>query len=196
MVSYSLGIFLATLMIAVGTAVLYFIAFAFKKFEKPWYFYLGALVVLAIVGILVAMFALPSAYYSAMGSLSQFFSNSATAATIQEMQSWTTESAWNSFNFGILLSIGGVLWLIYELIKGKREEALFILIWSVIMFMATISHMRWEYYVAANIVLLSAICIAETVNFAKEDVLLLLGRGNQPSPNRCRTSERPEGRLK
>ncbi|HJJ47930.1 MAG TPA: oligosaccharyl transferase, archaeosortase A system-associated [Methanocorpusculum sp.] len=176
MYTYSIGLILANFLIVLGTVVLYLLSLVFKKLEKPWYFYLGSLVVLGIAGILIVMFALPDIFNQTTASLSNFFVISNQSATILEMQSWNPQMAWSSFNFGLILSLGGIGWLIYEVIKGKREEALFILVWSLLMTMATVSHVRWEYYIAANIALLSAVCVAETINFAKKDVLLLAGR--------------------
>ncbi len=171
---YSLGLVLVHLFIVLGTIVLYLISRLVTKFEKPWYYYLGSLVVLTIAGALILILALPDLFNSLIGSLGGFFINNATAATVQEMSAWSFESAVSSYNWGILLAIGGFVCLFYSVWKHNEPGALFVLIWSLFMFIATCGHVRWEYYFAANVALLAAVFVGWVFSFAGKDVIMFI----------------------
>ena len=85
------------------------------------------------------------------------------------------EGAFKSYNWGILLAAGGFIYLLYRVWKHEEPGALFVLIWSALMIFATIQHVRWEYYVAANIALLAAVFVGWAVNFAEKDLKQLIG---------------------
>jgi len=153
---------------------LYLISKFITKFEKPWYYYLGSLVILSIAGILILAAGLPDLFNSLIGNLSGFFSYSTTAATVQEMAAWSFDSAASSFNWAILLAIGGFACLVYAVWKRNEPGALFVIIWSLFMFIATCAHIRWEYYFAANVALLAAVFVGWAISFAEKDLILLI----------------------
>lgn len=178
-VSYSLGLLCAHLGLIFGTIVLYAVSKVLIQKQLPWYYYPAALVVLvvAVLGVVAAV--LPSLFASAMGSLTQFFAQAAAQSTIAEMASWSMDGALNSFGWGLLLAAGGFLCLLYRAWKHEEPGALFVLIWSALMIFATMQHVRWEYYVAANIALLAAIFVGWAVTFAEKDLLQIAGSRKQ-----------------
>lgn len=170
-VSYSLGIFCAYLGLIIGTVVLYAVSKFLQKKELPWYYYPASLIALVVIGAGVLAVALPSLFNSAIGSLSLFFAQEATLSTIAEMSSWSIDGAFAAYNGGILLAAGGFIYLLYRVWKHEETGALFVLIWSVPMLFATIQHVRWEYYLAANIALLAAVFVGWALTFVQKDLM-------------------------
>lgn len=178
---YSLGLFLVHLLLVLGTVVLYLISRLVVTLHKPWYYYLITLVILLAAGSLILALALPDLFNSLIGNLSGFFANNATAATVQEMSSWSFASAVSSYNWGILLAIGGFVCLLWKIWKSQTPGVIFVVIWSLFMFFATCAHIRWEYYFAANVALLAAIFVGWAINFAEKDLALLIGKDQNTS---------------
>ncbi len=182
--TYSFGLFFAHAMIIVVTGILYLISRVVSKYEKPWYYYLISLVLLGVIGFFLLLFALPDVFNLLVANLSGFFINNAAAETIQEMSYWSFASATSSFNWGVLLAIGGFICLIYNVWKHNEPGAIFVIIWSFFMLFATCTHIRWEYYFAANVALLAAVFVGWAINFAEKDLVLLIGkRTESPKPS-------------
>ncbi|MEA5036692.1 hypothetical protein SDC9_23575 [bioreactor metagenome] len=175
-VNYSLGLFLVHIFIVLGTVILYLISRIITKLEKPWYYYLLTLALLLAAGSLFLAVLLPDLFSSLMGNLAGFFTNNATAATVQEMSSWSFASAVSAYNWGILLAIGGFICLLWTIWKHQTPGAIFVLIWSLFMFFATCAHVRWEYYFAANVALLAAVFVGWAISFAEKDLGLLIAK--------------------
>ena len=178
--SYSLALFLMQILVILGTLFLYALQKVIAKVQKPWYIYLASIAGVAVLGALALWIVVPNLFWSMVGGLLQFFTNSETAATIQEMSSWTIEQAVSSFGWGILLAIGGFAVLVWQVIRRETPAALFVLIWSLFMFLATVAHIRWEYFFAVNIALLAAVCVSWAISFAGAEVQKLFGK-KQPA---------------
>lgn len=173
--SYSLGVLCAHLGVIAGTIVLYIISTILVKKQMPWYYYPAVLAILAIIVAGITAVAAPSLFNTAIGSLSGFFATSAAQSTIAEMAAWTIDGAVSSFGWGLLLAAGGFIYLLYRVWKHEEPGALFVLIWSALMIFATMQHVRWEYYVAANIALLAAVFVGWAITFAEKDILQMAG---------------------
>ena len=176
---YSLALLIAQILVILGTVFLYALQKIIAKIEKPWYIYLVSLAAVAVLGVLALAVILPDLFNSMVSNLLQFFTNSETAATIQEMSSWSLDLAASSFGVGLLLALGGFAVLIWKIIREKSPAALFVLIWSLFMFLATVAHIRWEYFLAVNIALLSAVCVSWAIAFAGNEVKKLFGKKQQ-----------------
>ena len=173
--SYSLGVFCAHIGVIVGTILLYAISTVLVKKQTPWYYYPAALAILVVIVAGITAVAVPSLFNTAVGSLSGFFATTAAQSTIAEMAAWTVEGAVSSFGWGLLLAAGGFIYLLYRVWKHEEPGALFVLIWSALMIFATMQHVRWEYYVAANIALLAAVFVGWAITFAEKDILQMAG---------------------
>ena len=178
--SYSVALFIAQILVILGTIFLYVLQKVIAKIEKPWYIYLASIAGVSVVGILAMWIILPDLFNSMVGNLMQFITNSETAATIQEMSSWSFDLAASSFNIGLLLALGGFAVLVWKIIHDKSPVALFVLIWSLFMFLATVAHIRWEYFFAVNVALLSAVCVSWAISFAGTEVAKLFSKKHQP----------------
>ena len=178
--SYSVALFISQILVILGTIFLYVLQKVIAKIEKPWYIYLASIAGVSVVGIIAMWIILPDLFNSMIGNLMQFFTNSETAATIQEMSSWSFDLAASSFNIGLLLALGGFAVLVWKIIHDKSPVALFVLIWSLFMFLATVAHLRWEYFFAVNVALLSAVCVSWAISFAGTEVAKLFSKKHQP----------------
>src|SRR5208337_3297548 len=56
------------------------------------------------------------------------------------------------------------LGMIYNNIRNERPEQILAIIWSVIILFSTWQHVRYEYYLAINVALLSALCVSFTLD--------------------------------
>ena len=60
------------------------------------------------------------------------------------------------------LMVGGALVMLYNNVKDEHPHQIFALVWSLIMLVSTWQHIRYEYYLAVNVALLSAVCVSFT----------------------------------
>jgi oligosaccharyl transferase (archaeosortase A-associated) len=166
---YSPGQILAYVFVVVGTGILYVLS-EYSRGKSRVFFPISVivLVLLAFIGMMVI---LPDLFASFLGGLKAFFGFHPYAITIQEARPWTFAEAWQIFNFGILLMIGGILVLCYENWKKYRAEHIFILVWTTFIIIAAFREVRYEYYLAANIAVLGGICIGYFLERAWPDIV-------------------------
>lgn len=175
--NYSLGLFLAQILAILATVFLYALQKVLAKFEKPWYIFPAAIAAVAVIGAVACWIILPDLFNSIIGNLlNSFVNSSGGAATVQELSAWSVDAAVKSYGWGILLAIGGVIVLLWQTIRHETPAALFVLIWSVLMFFITAAHIRWEYLFAANISILAAVCVSWAFSFAKDDIAKLFSK--------------------
>ena len=154
--TYSIGQILAYIAIIAATAFIVTLQRALKG--KEWYLYPAVLAGCAVGASIVMAILFPSVFNVIIGGLYQFFGTLPITNTVEEARGWTLPLAWQTFNYGLILMIGGIAAILYTNIKREHPNQVFILIWSVIILYSTWQHVRYEYYLAANIALLSAIC--------------------------------------
>ena len=173
MARYSVGHIIACLALIAGTVVLY--ALSTWLSEKPSYYYIGAIFGLAIAGMLVLMVALPDLYAIITNGLWNFFGYQTTLSTIQEANHWSFENAWNAFNFGLIMIVLAFFVMVYQFIREHKPELIFTIVWSLIILYATTVQLRYEYYLGANIALMSAYFISWTLDYGLNDILKFAG---------------------
>lgn len=171
--AYTIGHIFAYIGMIAGTALLYFIQIHLR--DKQKIFYPAALLGCGIVFAGVLYFVSPQLYSLLIQSLFAFFGQAPVTDTVQEARGWSTAMAWITFNYGLILMLGGILVMIYKNTKDEHPEQVFALVWSVIMLASTIQHVRYEYYLAINIALLAAVCLSFTYEIAKDDIRRTLG---------------------
>jgi dolichyl-diphosphooligosaccharide--protein glycosyltransferase len=178
--AYTIGHIFAYLAMIAGTGLLYLIQVYLRNKDKI--LYPAAIAGCGILFAVILYIASPQLYNLLVYSLFSFFGQAAVTNTVQEARGWSTEMAWMTFNYGLLLMLGGILVMIYKNTKDEHPEQVFALVWSLIMLASTIQHVRYEYYLAINIALLSAVCVSFTFEHAKQDILRLLGRVQSSNP--------------
>lgn len=170
---YSPAHIVAYFTLIVATAVLWYISRALRG--KPWYYYPGILAGAGIVVSLILYVVAPELYQMLIGNFFAFFGQSAEAMTVQEARPWQAANAWNAFGFGIILMFGGFAALIWQFIRKGRAEHLFVVVWSALILFSTVQHVRYEYYVAVNIALLSGYVLYATYQMAEGRICELAG---------------------
>ena len=130
-----------------------------------------ALCVLFVAAASLALLVVP--FFRQIGDqVLQFLSLAgAYSVSIQEMHPWSLGTAWQNFNLFLLLGAGGVLILVLHLIKRRKREEILLGVWALSLLFMTILHNRFEYYLAVPFILLSALCIVETVCYGLPGVL-------------------------
>lgn len=191
-ITYSIVHPIAYLLVILGTIFLFLLA-RFLTGKKEFYYPL-TIIVIGIVGALLIFVLSPQFFGSLIGGLEGFFVQNTGYLTIQEARSWTLADAWGAFNYGLVLMALGFFVLIYQLWKNKHEEHLLVLIWSVVMLYATIQHVRYEYYLAANIAILGAIAVGFVINYTWKDVKALFVKS--PAPEVKEAEGKPKSPLK
>ncbi|MDK2990702.1 MAG: dolichyl-phosphooligosaccharide-protein glycotransferase [Methanoculleus sp.] len=157
---YSVAHVYAYLLLIAATALLSGISLALRGKQNE---YLAALAALGVAG--VAFLTLTDIGKTMANGLMTFFGRDMTATAIREMGGWDAGLAWQSFNVGLLLIPAGLVLLALRARRENRPEVLFAIVWSVVILVATIQHLRFEYYLAVNLALLAAVVVAWALRF-------------------------------
>ena len=170
--TYSIGHIFAYIGMIVGTGVLYLIARYLKG--KEWYFYPAALLGCGIFFALILFVISPALFNLLIASFFAFFGQAPVTNTVQEARGWGLDLAWMTFNYGLILMVGGILVMAYNNLRDEHPEQVFALVWSLIMLFSTWQHVRYEYYIAINIALLSAVCVSFVWTKGRDDIYRLV----------------------
>ena len=173
MSSYSIGHVYAYLGLIGVTGFLHVLARRYR--DNPVYYPLS-LGVLGLGGIFTIMFVNRPLYDNLIGAFFAFFGQIAVTNTVQEAMGWSSAGAWGAFNYGLILMAGGAIILLYKNITDEHPYQIFALVWSLTMLLSAWQHVRYEYYLAVNIVLLSAVCISYICERSLPDIKLLINK--------------------
>lgn len=182
---YSIAHVYAYLAVIAGTALLWLVARYLRG--RPKLLYPAVLAVLAVVGGGILYVALPGVYTAIIGSLAGFFGQQAVVFTVEEARGWSFAMAQQTFHWAWPLVLGGIAAIVLRNRQKEHPDQIFILVWSLVILFSTWQHLRYEYYLAANVVLLSAIFLGSIVEWcgpaAWETVTnLVRGRRKTPEP--------------
>lgn len=165
---YSVVYLFAHLLAVIVTIALYALSKLISRFEKPWYVFLLSTIGIITIAALSLRVAAEPVFTSLLSRFNYFFSFSETMNTVGEMKLWSVSQALYSYNLLLILAIGGCVWMAIKLLKGRNPAALFVLVWFAATLSATCFHIRFEYYLAPCIALLAAVCVVESIRFAKD----------------------------
>lgn len=179
--AYTVGHVIAYLGVIAGTAILWGLARYLRG--RPWYHYPAALAGLGVLIGVVLFVALPDIYNVLIGSFGAFFGQYDITNTVQEARGWSWSSAWSTFQLGLLLMAAGFGVLAYRFWREHRSDHLFVFVWSAIILLSTVQHVRYEYYLAVNIALLAGLVVSFAFELGGRDLRGLLGLGqSRPKP--------------
>jgi dolichyl-diphosphooligosaccharide--protein glycosyltransferase len=147
----------------IGGTIFLFILQVYQKGKERYYYpaFIGGSLLLFLLALYIIS---PNLFTLLIADSFAFFGQAPVTNTVQEARGWSLELAWITFNYGLLLMIGGILVMIYQNVRKERPEQVFIIVWSVIILFSTWQHVRYEYYLAINVVLLSAVCVSFTLD--------------------------------
>ena len=178
--AYTFGHVIAYLGIIGGTAIIWGIARYLQG--RPFQHYLAALVGLGILIGAVLFVALPDFYNVLIGSFGAFFGQYDVTNTVQEARGWSLGAAWSTFQLGLLLMVAGLGILAYRFWREHRADHLFVFVWSAVILISTVQHVRYEYYLAVNIALLAGIVVSYALEIGGRDLAGMLGLNREAKP--------------
>jgi dolichyl-diphosphooligosaccharide--protein glycosyltransferase len=170
--TYSVGHIFAYAGLIAGTLFLWYLARILKG--KAWYYYPGILAGTGILSALVLFTVSQPMFTLFVYGLYSFFGQQAITETVLEAQGWSVERAWDSFSYGLLLLGGGILVVLYRNLREEHPHHIFALVWALVMLISTWQHIRYEYYLAICIALMSAICVTFFIDLAGKTMPLSL----------------------
>ncbi|MEI6841873.1 MAG: oligosaccharyl transferase, archaeosortase A system-associated, partial [Methanomicrobiales archaeon] len=173
---YSIAPIFAIVFIIVGTLVMYALS---KWLNRNTGIYILVVIGIGAVIVLSILTISNGASYKQI----MFFGQNEEISVIAESQPWSLDLAFSSFNVMVILSISGFVFLMYHIYTKKREEHLFFMIWSLIIFILTIQYIRFEYYFAVNITLLSSLCIGTCLTTGFTNVCSIKNRLQEQGPD-------------
>jgi len=164
---YSIGIVYVYCALIAETIVLFILSAIFQGKKRA---YLVSLAVLT-AGSLVLIQSIPLLQTIIDQVLGLVFGFSVFSVAVVETLPWTLSGAWENFTIALILMVGGLLVLGYSLVKKRTNQSVFLLVWSLVMLLLTIRFQRFQYYFTVNVVILSALCIAEPISWRKDTIV-------------------------
>lgn len=190
LITYSIGHVYAYLGLIIGTIFLYGVArYAIKT---KWYYYPVIIALSGIISTIILIIVSPQLYNLFVTSFIAFFGQQALSNTVQEARAWSIDNAWLTFNYGIILMIGGSLVMIYNNIRDEHPHQVFALVWSVIILFSTWQHVRYEYLLAVNVALLSAVCVCFIFEYGKSDIQRIIQSNNSEIVEEDKKNKKPK----
>jgi dolichyl-diphosphooligosaccharide--protein glycosyltransferase len=189
---YTAGPVLAYGLLIAATIFLYLWSDYLKDRKK--YYYLASLAVIAILFSAILALLYPALFSEFTNGIAGFFGQAPIVSTVEEDIPWSLAQAWSTFNFGLILAAGGIILLLWQTYKKEDQGEVFVLIWSVVMLVCTVQRIKYEYYFAVNIALLSALSLGCAWNYGAGPVLSRLGLssgGNEPDPKTSTSANEP-----
>jgi oligosaccharyl transferase (archaeosortase A-associated) len=183
---YSIAQIFVFIIFILGTIFIQILSMIFRR--KPAFFILSLLVTIS-AGTWILFLINPLFLTSLSSSVGTLFSSGQEWATISELKPWSPGEIWASFNIGIILALLGLGLVIYHFFKERKPESLYISIWAFWILLLTTLQVRWEYYSAVIVSLLSAYTLGYTFYLDSKT-----GRENKVSIKRSSTltKGRPE----
>jgi oligosaccharyl transferase (archaeosortase A-associated) len=153
LMNYSIAQIHIIIIFILGTVFLQILSMIFKG--KPYLFTISVFgTIIAVMGVFfLVRIPILSPVLSALATM---FNPGDKLVTINELKPWSLGQIWVSLNIGIILALVGLIFLIYRFIKKENPANLYISVWAVLILFLTSMQIRWEYYSAVVISLLSA----------------------------------------
>ena len=111
---------------------------------------------LALVGVL-GFWVIDPSLFDAMWDKLSLFTPGAQAETIAEVRGLFSvdRGMWVNFTTGFILALMAMALIAYSTIRDRSPEKVLLLVWTLVMLIATLGQVRFSYYFAVNVALLS-----------------------------------------
>jgi dolichyl-diphosphooligosaccharide--protein glycosyltransferase len=171
---------IAYLFLIVATFFFYhLVSWRVNNTNIKYIYYMIGIAIAVVVALFVFLPTIPTLFIS--GTF-EFFGQTAYASTVQEARSWTNTDAYAVFGLGLFLMILGFVVLLYKIATEKRDEFVFAFFWFLLVIVATIQHVRYEYYAAIPVVILSALAIGTVVTWAYDLFVVQKAKEGEQKP--------------
>jgi oligosaccharyl transferase (archaeosortase A-associated) len=189
---YSMAHVYVYLILIAVTAVLYALT---RLFRGRRLLFIVFLIAAALLAIGIPLVILPEFGRLMFQSAGVFFANVWKPFYVSELRPWDLTRAVAVFNFGLVLMAGGFIVVLHEIYQARRAEAMFVLVWGAVMLFSTIQHLRYEYYLAVPLILLSAVAVMAAWSWGGGDLRRLFRRsgGEYPPRKRGKPSQEETG---
>ena len=128
------------------------------------YYYPVALMVLGGIGVALFYLIDTSLFNSILDKVS-VFRPAPGMLTIAEVKGLSLSSAWEMFTTGFYLALISLVLIAYLVVKEGNATKTLLLVWSLIMLVATFGQNRFAYYFAVNVALLATYLPWRALNF-------------------------------
>jgi len=163
---YTIGHPIAYSLLILANIALFIFSYALK--DKPVRYYICAILGVSFLGIVALAVIMPDLFNYLVSNANSFFGSSDIHwQTIREAKSWTWDDAWRVFQYSLILFGAGILILLHRIRKELCPAHAFILILAVVIFFATWQHLRYEYYLAIPVAILSGLTVGFGFNLVK-----------------------------
>jgi dolichyl-diphosphooligosaccharide--protein glycosyltransferase len=164
--TYSAGNLLVVLAL-IGETVLFYCIARITRNNRIYY---GIILAGVVAGMVILLQVYPALQTIRSQVVSLLFGFSPYSVSVTATVPWTLANAYDSFNLALLLMAIGLVILIWQSIKMRRNEHFFLLVWFATMVLVTLLHLRFQYYLTVPIAILAAICITESVQWSLDSI--------------------------
>ncbi|MCL5260552.1 MAG: oligosaccharyl transferase, archaeosortase A system-associated [Gammaproteobacteria bacterium] len=133
------------------------------------------LILLVLATVIIVKLFIPQLYEVVFQNFKSLLDPFAPMKTVSELRSAYTydpvtgkisfQLLWLQFFWALPLAICALILLVYRIIKYHQSYEIFFFIWSVGIFIATLSELRFSYYLAVNIAILAGYFVYATLEF-------------------------------
>jgi len=164
LITYSISHVYVMLGLIAWTVLLYALSRLFFADRLKYYLSLCGI---AIGGIILIGF-IPALQTIRDQASALLFGSSAYTIAVRETQAWSFAAAYDSFNFALILMVGGIVILAYSVFRTRKGEQVFLLAWLVVMLALSIPHQRFQLYMTVPVALTAAVCTAGVMQVSWE----------------------------
>ena len=188
--SYTIGLVYVNLALIAETFLLFCIS---KLSRGNTLRYVVSLLALALAGFVLTGIYPPFEMLSLQAQNLLFGSSNFTNGVVNTAH-LSLSLAWEYFSVALILAAAGFVILVYRIVKTRNPAWIFLLVWSVLMILITVQFQRFAYFSTVNIVLLSAICIAEPFGWKRTDgtAISIRSTGIRIFPHKGKSDENGE----
>ena len=171
LVQYSLGHVYAYLAIIAGTVLLTALSYGAKGRTKLYLILLG----IVSIGALLAVMLIPPLHAIVYQGIGGLWGTNPYSLGIREMKPWSLLSAWRNTSIFLILMAGGFVFLALRLKREWRPDHLLVAVWAAFILFMTVLYSRFEYLLAVPLILLSALCVTESLSIGYTALRAWLG---------------------